>query len=524
MEFKAGMEKVDISSINTMLQDFSKGTHFQEKLSREQERDREYINQMLKKMDTIPKDDVEYESSVNGYLDSLVLQRDLSHMFIHVDMDAFYAGVEEMDFPHLRGTPVAVGSMDMLVTSNYIARKFGVRSGLPGLLAMQLCPHLNIQPSRMDRYREVSSVIRNVLSQFDENYVSPSLDEGSVDITEYLIRNPTLTPLDVAQQLQFEIYKQTTLTSSMGIACSPLLAKLCSEVNKPNGYFYLENNLDTCSTFINSIPVKKIPGIGKVRQKLLETLGLEKIEDIMEFKYDLYHLLPSHRDILFKHALTIPIFPSASSYRRQKKRTMISKEKNCKELYDQQDLNDLMQKLFESAISILKDDKRLALGLIVKIQDYHFITNNHTFTLTKGLPEPKVYEDDIYSKQISSNNNNNLNDSFSSDNFDSSSSSSSYSPPSSPIQGNNNNYNNSPSKKLKSPTSKLSYYKNNPPFTIEENCVKIWNLFSQTAKSVKFESIRCLGLKLVNLIDDNNFYNNGSSVNNNCDIGNDGEY
>ncbi|KAN0042626.1 hypothetical protein ACTA71_011435 [Dictyostelium dimigraforme] len=505
LESKAGMEKVDIESINSMLKQFSVGTHYQEKLERDSKRTGEYIESILTKLNELPETE-EYQEKVDTYLSELTSKMDQSRSFIHIDMDAFYANVEEMDNKELVGHPVAVGTIDMLVTSNYTARSFGVRSGLPGLLAMKLCPHLIILPSRMDRYREVSSIIRNILYKYDKNYVSPSLDEGCIDITEYLKENENLTGIDVANQLQNDIFEETTLTCSMGISCSPLLSKICSEINKPNGYFFLERQHS--QEFIKTIQIKKLPGIGKVRQELLKTLGLETVSDIIDHRYELYYLLPeSYRDLLFKHALAIPIFPSKSSFRINKKKTMISKEKNCKELYDEKDLEDLMKSLFEKAIEMLKFENKYASTLIVKVQDFSFKVTNYSYQLisssslssSSSIQSPIITTPTSITTTINSNNNSNEDDIsteekeciIKEEEIDS------YyldSPPSSPSISSSSS--SSSSSKSPSKQKKTIIYPND----FNQHSEKIWNLFISTTENIPFEKIRCIGLKLINLI------------------------
>ncbi|EGC31275.1 hypothetical protein DICPUDRAFT_95543 [Dictyostelium purpureum] len=479
-EFKAGMEKVDIELINSMLKEFSVGTHFQQKLDRDFKKIQEYIGSILSKLDELP-DTEEYQKTVDEYIEKLKTLTDQSRMFIHIDMDAFYANVEEMDNPELNGHPVAVGSIDMLVTSNYEARKYGVRSGLPGLLAMKLCPQLVILPSRMDRYREVSSVIRNIFSKYDPNYVSPSLDEGCIDITDYLKNNEGLTPVDVANSLQSDIYNETTLTSSMGISCSPLLSKICSEINKPNGFFFLENK--HTQEFIKTIQIKKLPGIGKVRQELLKTLGLVTVGDVIEHRYELYFIFPEqHRDLLFKHALAVPIFPNKSSFRANKKKTMISKEKNCKELYDENDLQELMVSLHSQCIEMLSIENKLACSIIVKVQDFSFKVTNYTYSIisTKKLDNQ-------------SQNSSDPNESFGNDEYSTEEKESMIKEEGDYFLENNSLPTTaSPNKKKR----QIIY-----PKTFVEHTEKIWDIFNQTVSPIKFESIRCLGLKLCNLIE-----------------------
>ncbi|GAM24193.1 hypothetical protein SAMD00019534_073680, partial [Acytostelium subglobosum LB1] len=455
MEFKAGMESVDINLINQMLDSYSHGTHYQEKVDRQELKTKQYITESLEKLAQVPLDSPEYQKEVDDFVDALGRSKDLSHTFIHIDMDAFYAMVEQVDDPSIAGKPVAVGDLNMLVTSNYIARKYGIRASMPGLFAMELCPTLIIKPSRMDRYRHFSSLIREVLGQFDPNFVSPSLDEACLDITSALQHNPSMKALDIAMLLRRKIHDNTGgLTCSMGIAPSPLLAKLSSEVNKPNGYFILERDEAKMEEFLSNTAIKKISGIGKTRQQLLETLGLNTVADILDNKYELYYVLSrAHAELLFKHALCIPIIPSPSTYHVSKKRTMISKEKTCKEIYDQMDLEDIMRSLYKDAVLLLLNENVVALGLIVMIKDFSFKVTNHVFSLSPQSKEPVIDSDG----QVIT----------------------------------------SPVKRIRSPNGKQRL----PPMTFQENCQKIWELFYNTVKPLPFDKIRCIGLRLVNFVE-----------------------
>ncbi|EFA77168.1 UMUC-like DNA-repair protein [Heterostelium album PN500] len=465
MEFKAGMESVDLNEINMLLEQFTEGTHFQEKIIRDELKTQQIISESLEKLKEVPDTD-EYREKVDKYLEQLVESKDLTRTFLYIDMDAYYALVEEMDDPSIRGLPVAVGSMDMLVTSNYLSRKYGVRSRMPGMFALSLCPTLVIKPSRMDRYREVADTLREIYSEFDPDFVSKSLDEGCMDITKVLQNNPHVSPLEMARLCQSKIFERTTLTCGVGVAPSPLLAKLCSEVNKPNGYFVLDKDETKMKEFLARTSIKKVPGIGKLRQQLLESLGLDTIEDIYDNRYELYHLLPTtYMDILFKHAQSVPIFPEPSSFFRLKKRNMISKEKNCKEIYDEKEMDDLMKDLYMSAISTVLKENVFPTGLIIKMVDFKFKVTNHTFSLTKSAKEPVLDEDG----QV-------LNDSLTA------------SPMSSPGS----------SPKVKGSRSPIRT--KDKTLTLKDNFNLIWELFVKVGKSVPFDNIRCIGLKLVNLV------------------------
>ena len=167
-------------------------------------------------------------------------------------MDAFYAAVEEKDNPELKDLPMAVGSLGMLSTSNYKARQYGVRSAMPGFIGKKLCPKLKIVPLNFARYRQESDNIRQVFKQYDPNFCPTSLDEAYLDITDFMLQHPSRSAAEVVAEIREKIRDQTLLTASAGVSYNTMLAKICSDQNKPNGQFVLLSP-DDVSNFIASI-------------------------------------------------------------------------------------------------------------------------------------------------------------------------------------------------------------------------------------------------------------------------------
>jgi len=169
---------------------------------------------------------------------SIEEERDISRTWLYVDMDMFFAAVEIRDNPDLADKPVAIGNMSMISTANYVARKYGVRSAMPGFIAQKLCPDLIFVDINFKKYNEVSKVFKSILEDYDPNYESMGCDEASVDITDYL--RSTEQDNDegrekVAMEIRTRINEATRLTCSAGVACNKMLAKICSDMNKPNG-------------------------------------------------------------------------------------------------------------------------------------------------------------------------------------------------------------------------------------------------------------------------------------------------
>ncbi|MFY7666642.1 DNA polymerase IV [Flavobacterium sp.] len=182
---------------------------------------------------------------------------------IHIDMDAFYASVEQLDFPDLRGKPIAVGGNEVrgvVSAASYEARKFGVRSAISGVLAKRLCPQLIFVPLRFDRYREISAKIREIFFQYTDLVEPLSLDEAYLDVTQNKVNQGSATLL--ATEIRQRIFQETQLTASAGISINKFLAKVASDYNKPNGQFTIAP--EQVETFLEELPIGKFYGVGKV--------------------------------------------------------------------------------------------------------------------------------------------------------------------------------------------------------------------------------------------------------------------
>ena len=200
---------------------------------------------------------------------------------IHVDMDAFYVSVEIRDNPQLAGKPVAVGgranTRGVLSTCNYIAREYGVRSAMPNSVALRKCPDLVIVPGRMEVYKSISSHLRDIFARYTDKIEPLSLDEAYLDVTHCKLFNGSATL--IAQDIRKSIFEELNLTASAGIAPIKYLAKVASDLNKPNGQFVL--GPQDISAFIDQMPLNKIPGVGKVTFEKLKANGFERGSDIL---------------------------------------------------------------------------------------------------------------------------------------------------------------------------------------------------------------------------------------------------
>lgn len=192
---------------------------------------------------------------------------------IHIDMDAFYASVEQMDNPELIGKPLAVGGSELrgvVAAASYEARKFGVRSALSSILAKKLCPDLIFVPPRFERYKEISKQIRKIFLDYTDLVEPLSLDEAYLDVTENKKGNPSATL--IAQEIRKRIFEEVGLTASAGISANKFVAKIASDFNKPNGQKTV--NPDEIEPFLEKLDIKKFYGVGKVTAEKMYQLGI----------------------------------------------------------------------------------------------------------------------------------------------------------------------------------------------------------------------------------------------------------
>ncbi|MGA8595605.1 MAG: DNA polymerase IV [Bryobacteraceae bacterium] len=198
---------------------------------------------------------------------------------VHIDMDAFYASVEQRDDPQLRGKPVIVawrGNRSVVCAASYEARRFGVRSAMPAVRAERLCPEGIFVPPDFPRYRHVSFMTREIFRRHTDLVEPLSLDEAYLDVTENKTGLPTATR--VARTIRAEIRGELQLTASAGVAPNKFLAKIASDWRKPDGLFVIQP--ESVDAFLSPLPVGCLPGVGKVTEKRLERIGILTVENL----------------------------------------------------------------------------------------------------------------------------------------------------------------------------------------------------------------------------------------------------
>jgi len=204
----------------------------------------------------------------------------MSRKIIHIDMDAFYAAVEQRDFPELKGQPVIVGgrpdTRGVVATCSYEARKFGIHSAMPCSRAYQLCPQGIFVKPRFSAYKKASEEIHTVFNEYTDLIEPLSLDEAYLDVTHVDLCEGSASLM--AEEIRNKILQKTGLTASAGVSYNKFLAKLGSDVNKPNGQFLIKPG--QAEKFLADFPIGKFYGVGKVTEKKMQSYGIETGKDL----------------------------------------------------------------------------------------------------------------------------------------------------------------------------------------------------------------------------------------------------
>lgn len=297
---KSGMEGMDEQRQKEIIKKASEGSAYIEHASKLDDKHIPAIKRLKAKKETFSAEKfLQYSSKADKKVREIETTRSFERHFVVLDFDAFYANVEVRDRPDLRGKPIAVG-MGLVTTSSYEARKFGVRAGMPTFVAKKLCPHLISVPTNFDKYKEASEHMKNVILEYDSNPSMCSLDEIIFDLTDsatarYMEEHPKASDRGrpsnaslrkVVEVMVTEIREKIKvltrgLTSSAGIANNVTLAKIGSSVKKPDGQFSLEPTRKAVLAFLQTLPLRSVPGIGRVFEKYLRECGFVTCGDVL---------------------------------------------------------------------------------------------------------------------------------------------------------------------------------------------------------------------------------------------------
>lgn len=280
---KAGLNARPVEEVNRIVAEASRGGRFYQDAEKKQALLSQKIEKLRAEIARAPSS----SAAADAIAEAIEAERgDMKRLYVCVDFDAFFSAVAELDDPSLVGRPHAVGGgmNSVLSTSSYKAREYGVRSAMPIFVAKRLCPELIVVPSNFARYSELSKLAtEKVFSKYAGNYFeSRSLDECIFEISSFCEKH-AVSPEQAVEQMRAEVTQVTGgLTVSAGIGCTQMLAKISADFNKPNGSYFVPCSREDVIAFCNSLPIRKIPGIGKVTESYLtRAFGIEKLGEVL---------------------------------------------------------------------------------------------------------------------------------------------------------------------------------------------------------------------------------------------------
>ncbi|UKZ75857.1 hypothetical protein TrVFT333_003552 [Trichoderma virens FT-333] len=326
-------------------------------------------------------------------LAELELSRDLTQHIVHLDCDAFFAAVELLERPDLKDVPFAVGG-GVLTTCNYVARQFGCRSGMAGFVAKKLCPQLILIKPNFHKYGAKAQEVRAVIANYDPRFESASIDEAYLNITEYCDEH-NMDPAAVVEQMRKEVHEKTSITVSAGIAANARLAKICSNINKPNGQYVLPKDRNSIMAFMRDLPTRKVNGIGRVLERELLEIGIKTCGDLYEQRQYLNRLFGEKYSVFLLRCylgLGRTKIQPAEEYERKS----VGTESTFHDISDPTKLRDKLRSTAEALEKDLKKNECKGRTLCIKIKLHTF----EVYTRQVVLPKSIHLAEDLYNYSL----------------------------------------------------------------------------------------------------------------------------
>lgn len=316
---------------------------------------------------------------------------DATRKIAHIDMDAFYASVEQRDFPHLRGLPVVVGGnkerRGVVAAASYEARKFGIHSAMSMGEAFRRCPQVQRQPVRMDVYVEVSRQIRSIFRRYTEKIEPLSIDEAFLDLT-LSSHERGVTATRLAFELKEDILRQTGLTASAGVAPNKFLAKVASDMQKPNGLTVVQPH--QVQAFLDPLPVRKIWGIGPATTERLARLEIHTVAQLRELSLEqALHLFGKTGLLYYRLSRGLDERPVAS---RELAKSMSTERTFAQDVRNPTVLHEHLGKQAEEVAQGCLKSRLTGTTVVLKLRydDFSTITRSHTLPVATRSAEELV--------------------------------------------------------------------------------------------------------------------------------------
>ncbi|KAK4050692.1 hypothetical protein OIV83_003418 [Microbotryomycetes sp. JL201] len=328
---------------------------------------------------------VNEEHYVDEMIQELEKTRDLQHVVCVVDADAFYASCHVREDPSLEGKAFGVGGGSgggVLTTASYEARKYGCTSAMAGFVAKKLCPHLIFVKPDFSLYTSASKSIMNILRQYGE--LSPaSLDEAYISLTEYCKREK-VSPAQAAERIRSQVQKETKLTVSAGVSPNAMLSKVAADKNKPNGQCVIDPTKEACMQFASALPIRKVPGIGRVSERILQAIEVFTVADIYKHRGRLF-LIRKEIGLTFLLKTYLGLGRTTISQAKRGSRKSISVERTFSPQSSMQFLYDKLQQIAESLAEDCRKLEYSGRTLTLKLKTHTFYSISRAKTLGSSI-------------------------------------------------------------------------------------------------------------------------------------------
>ncbi|CAD8158227.1 unnamed protein product [Paramecium octaurelia] len=389
---KAGVEGAD--QIKQVIDDATRGSEYYKRQQEKRQQVLSKVSKMQVELENYHKNE-QRKKETKEIIQNKVkeFQINTDRIWAHFDMDMFYVACELLDKPELKDKPVAVGQ-SIISTANYVARKYGVRSAMPGFVAKKLCPDIIFIPCHFEKYKSVSNIFMTILKKYDDNLESMGLDEANLDLTEY-VNNSQVDPAILCENIRKDIFLATQLTASCGVGPNKMIAKLASEINKPNGLHVVEQSPTAVLSFLEKLPVRKIPGIGNITEQILSGLNFNTCKDVRDRADELY--------IIFTPKTFEYIFYSCWGVARNchvefEDQLSISCQRTFSNISTQKEFEDKVDYIAEKLAEDMQQEEKVGNHLTLIIKTSKFEIRNKSLQLNQYTNQAKQIA--IYGKQL----------------------------------------------------------------------------------------------------------------------------
>ncbi|KAK3720187.1 hypothetical protein LTR37_004011 [Vermiconidia calcicola] len=391
---KSGQDGVDQKKVSEIIYNSSKGSKY---FTNEEAKGKTLtvkVNRILAKKRELERIEAQgglrsETKKADDYIAELEYGRDLSQAVVHIDCDAFYAAVEELDRPELKELPFAVG-VGVLTTCNYVARQYGCRSAMAGFVAKKLCPDLICLPLNFEKYTAKAKEVRAVLERYDPRFESASMDEAYLNITKFC-EDSDMSPEDAVSQMRAQVQEDCKITISAGIAANAKLAKICSNKNKPNGQFRLPAERATILSFMRDLPTRKVNGIGRVFERELNAIGVKTCGDIYGQRHYLSRLF-GEKAFQFLMGVYLGLGKTNVRPAEEFERKSVGTESTFHDMSDPKELRDKLRWTSEELEKDLQRTQFKGRTLVLKIKLHTY----EVFSRQVRPPKAAYTADDLY--------------------------------------------------------------------------------------------------------------------------------